>query len=185
MVVYAARGLTRREQVYDLLALAVREQHGLSPLPPVDREERGKPFFPGHPALRFNLSHSGDLALCALDGAPVGADIQTVAPRRPATVERCCAPEERAWLAGRGDSREDFALLWAMKEALVKHSGRGLTAPISAICPPLPRRDETLLERDGLFFRLYAGPGWRGAVCGCVPPPRELLWRPIPAQKNL
>ena len=132
------------------------------PLPPVDREERGKPFFPGHPALRFNLSHSGDLALCALDGAPVGADIQTAAPRRPATVERCCAPGERVWLAGRGDSWEDFALLWALKEAMVKHSGRGLTAPISAICPPLPRGDETLLERSGLFFRLYAGPGWRG-----------------------
>ena len=185
MVVYTACGLTRRTQVYDLLALAVKEQYGLSPLPPVSRGERGKPYLPDHPALHFNLSHSGGLALCALDGAPVGADIQTAAPRRPAMVERCCAPEERAWLAGRGDGWEDFALLWALKEAMVKHSGRGLTAPISAICPPLPRGDETLLERSGLFFRLYAGPGWRGAVCGCVPPPAELLWRPIPAKKNL
>ena len=185
MVVYAARGLTRREQVYDLLALAVREEYGLSPLPPMSREERGKPFFSGHPELRFNLSHSGGLALCALDGAPVGADIQTVAPRRPATVERCCSPEERAWLAGRGDSWEDFALLWALKEALVKHSGRGLTLPVSAIRPPLPQGYDTLLEQGGLFFRLYAGSGWRGAVCGCVPPPGELLWRPLPAQKNL
>ena len=185
MVLYAARGLTRREQVYDLLAMAVKEEYGLSPLPPIGREERGKPFFPGHPGLCFNLSHSGGLALCALDGAPVGADIQTVAPRRPATVERCCSPEERVWLAGRGDSWEDFALLWAMKEAMVKHSGRGLTLPVSAIRPPLPREDETLLEGDGLFFRLYRGEYWRGAVCGRVPPPGELLWRPLPAQKNL
>lgn len=185
MVVYAACGLTRREQVYDLLALAVREQHGLSPLPPVSRGERGKPYLPDHPALHFNLSHSGGLALCALDGAPVGADIQTVAPRRPAMVERCCAPEERAWLAGRGDGWEDFALLWALKEAMVKRSGRGLTLPVSAITPPLPRGGETLLEQDGLFFRLYRGENWRGAVCGRVPPPGELLWRPVPVQKNL
>lgn len=185
MVVYAVCGLTRREQVYDLLALAVREQHGLFPLPPVVREERGKPFLPGHPELCFNLSHSGELALCALDGAPVGADIQTVSPHRPATVERCCSPEERAWLAERGDSWEDFALLWALKEAMVKHSGTGLTLPISAIRPPLPRGDETLLEQDGLFFRLYRGENWRGAVCGRVPPPGELLWRPVPVQKNL
>lgn len=185
MVVYAARALTRREQVYDLLALAVREQHGLSPLPPVSRGERGKPYLPDHPALHFNLSHSGGLALCALDGAPVGADIQTVAPRRPAMVERCCAPEERAWLAERGDSWEDFALLWALKEAMVKRSGRGLTLPVSAIRPPLPRGDETLLEQGGLFFRLYRGENWRGAVCGRVPPPGELLWRPVPVQKNL
>ena len=185
MVVYAARVLTRREQVYDLLALAVKERYGLSPLPPVAREERGKPFFPGHPGLCFSLSHSGDLALCALDSAPVGADIQTIAPRRPATVERCCSPEERIWLAGRGDSWEDFALLWALKEALVKHSGKGLTLPISAIRPPLTRGDGTLLEGDGLFFRLYRGEGWRGAVCGCVPPPENLLRQPLPAQKNL
>ena len=185
MIVYAACGLARREQVYDLLALAVREQYGLSPLPPVSRQAQGKPLFPGHPEICFNLSHSGALALCVLDGAPVGADIQAAAPRRPVTVERCCCAEERVWLAERGDSWGDFALLWALKEAMVKHSGKGLTLPVSAIRPPLPRGDEALLERDGLFFRLYQGEGWRGAVCGRVPPPAELFWRPIPTQKNL
>ena len=184
VVVYLADNITLRSQARLLLALAAKEQYGLSPLPPISRAERGKPFFPDHPEINFSLSHSGTLALCALDSAPVGADIQTAAPRRPAMVERCCSPEERVWLAGRGDSPEAFALLWSLKEAMVKHSGKGLTLPISAIRPPLPRGEETLLEQDGLYFRLYAGPGWRGAVCGLTPPP-ELRRRPLPPQKNL
>ena len=100
-------------------------------------------------------------------------------------MERCCSPVERAWLAARGDRWEDFALLWSLKEALVKQWGTGLTFPVSAIEPPLPTGGETLLTRDGLWFRLYQGEGWRGAVCGLTPPPEQLLWRTLSAEKNL
>ena len=185
MVVYAANDMIRRAQARELLAQAAAEQCGLSPLPPIQAGSRGKPFFPDHPELHFNLSHSGPLVLCALDSSPVGADIQAVAPRRPATVELCCSPVERAWLATRGDRWEDFALLWSLKEALVKQRGTGLTFPVSAIEPPLPRGEENLLERDDLWFRLYQGEGWQGAVCGLTPPPEQLLWRTLSAEKNL
>ena len=62
MVIYAARDLTCRSQARDLLALAVRETWGLSPLPEIARREGGKPYFPRHEELHFNLSHSGALA---------------------------------------------------------------------------------------------------------------------------
>ena len=177
MVVYTACGLTRRTQVYNLLALAVKEQFGLSPLPPVDREERGKPFFPGHPALRFNLSHSGGLALCALDDLPVGADLQIVkASWRPGLMDRICSPAEREWLAARGDRWADFALLWAMKESRVKQTGEGLTRAIRGIAVPLPEAGETLCPLGPLWFGLYGGEGWRAAVCGLTPPPKEITW---------
>ena len=39
MVVYGASGLTSRPQARELLALAVRETWGLSPLPEVSRRE--------------------------------------------------------------------------------------------------------------------------------------------------
>ena len=48
MVIYAARDLTCRSQARDLLALAVRETWGLSPLPEIARREGGKPYFPRH-----------------------------------------------------------------------------------------------------------------------------------------
>lgn len=185
MVIYAARGLTCRRQGYDLLSLALREQYDIVSLPPIARESQGKPYFPSLPGIHFNLSHSGDLALCALDVFRMGVDIQVVTPHRPLLRERCCSPEERAWLRERGDRWEDFNLLWALKEALVKQRGTGLTSPLSSIAPPLPREGETLLFREGLYFRHYAGAGWRAAACSAVPPPEGLLWKTPFVEKNL
>lgn len=63
--------------------------------------------------LRFNLSHSGDLALVAVtQGREVGVDIQKIKPRRDIT----------------------FYKAWARREAIVKCMGTGLLAPL----PPDP-----------------------------------------------
>ena len=174
MIIYGARGLAAREQAHTLLARAAGLHWGLPSLPTIGRRQWGKPYFPARPELEFNLSHSGPFALCALDSAPVGVDIQTVRPRRPALLRRVCAPEELAWLEGRGDLWSAFALLWALKESRVKESGRGLTSPISAISIPLPA--EGPVQLDGLWFRNYKGEGWAGSVCGHSPPPDAIIW---------
>ena len=54
----------------------------------------GKPFLPGSP-LRFNISHSGALALIALSRAEVGADVELPRRRRSdAIARRFYAPGE-------------------------------------------------------------------------------------------
>ena len=176
MAVYGAKNLTGRGGAYALLALAVREEWGISPPPPLERLPGGKPAFIGWPEHEFNLSHSGPLALCALNGQPVGADIQMVKGWRPGLPARVCAPAELEWLEGREPGA--FAAVWAMKEARVKQSGQGLRlGKISDIAVPLPRPGETLLALEGLWFRLYRGEGWAGAVCALTPPPEKILWR--------
>lgn len=150
-----------------LLAGAAAEGWHLSPLPEIAWQPRGKPFFPGRPDLHFNISHSGPLALCVLDSAPVGADIQLRRlPRRMAVLDRICTPEERSWLRRRQDSPEAFTLLWTLKESRCKWSGQGLEQPISAIPVPLPQGDEGHLTLDGLHFFLHSGPGWQLCLCG-------------------
>jgi len=173
MTVWSAAGLTSRAQARDLLALAVREVWRLSPLPEIARREGGKPYFPGREDLHFNLSHSGDLALCALDSAPVGADIQVVRTWRPALPGRVCSPGELAWLEGQSDRQAAFTLLWTLKEARAKESGRGLTSSIRDIRVPLPAEGPVRL--DGLWFRTWTGPGWAAAVCGHSEPPEKIL----------
>ena len=178
MTVFGIDGLTERRQAYQLLAAAARAEWGLSPLPPLAREPGGKPFFPGLEGRCFNLSHSGPLALCALDGAPVGADVQLVLAHRPGLPARVCAPDELAWLGP--PEGEDywarFAQLWALKECRVKQSGEGLRRPISSIRVPLPRAGGEPCRLDGLWFRCYTGPGWRAAVCGLSLPPAGICW---------
>lgn len=175
MVIYGAEGLESRAQAWDLLALAAAEYWGLSPLPETARAPGGKPYFPGKPELRFNLSHSGALALCALDSRPVGVDIQEVKQWRPTLPRRVCTREELAWLEGQPRFWPAFTRLWALKEARAKAGGRGLTRPVREIRVPLPGAGAARL--DGLWFGCYQGPGWAAAVCGQSPPPEGILWR--------
>jgi len=178
MVIYGARDLRDRSQARELLAVAAAEHWELAPLPPICRQAGGKPCFSGLEHRQFNLSHSGQLALCALDGAPVGVDIQVVKRWRPSLPARTCSPEELAWLEEQRDCWPAFTLLWALKESRAKESGLGLTLPIREIRVPLPAGGGPV-QLDGLWFRTYRGDGWAAAACGHVPPPEQILWRSL------
>jgi 4'-phosphopantetheinyl transferase len=86
--------------------------------------DHGKPEIFGS-TLRFNLSHSGDLALIALTrDAEVGIDVERTS-RRSRAIERTLTPAERAALDGR-DRHTDLLRVWCRKEALAKAGGGGL-----------------------------------------------------------
>ncbi len=116
MVLYGARGERKceKELALRLLERAAAEAWGLSPLPELARTQRGKPFFPGLPDRRFNLSHSGGVVLCALDAAPVGADVQTLRTPGAALLRRGFSPAERDWLEGPADRAAAFTALWVL-----------------------------------------------------------------------
>lgn len=166
MVIYALEHPQARKLAYRLLERCVELHWDLSPMPELVRGERGKPFFPDFPNHHFNISHSGEIVVCALDSAPVGVDIQKARQWREGLLREVCSPEERDWMRRRDDSQEAFAQLWSMKEARCKHSGRGLRRPISAISVPLPEEGEDTLELDGLRYYLHSGPGWQMCLCG-------------------
>lgn len=179
MVLYGTDSLETRAQAYDLLAIAAKEHWGLSPLPQLVRAPLGKPAFASGQGLEFNLSHSGPLALCALDHDPVGVDIQLVKSWRPSLPRRVCSLEQLEWLEQQEDVWRGFTALWAMKESRAKQSGQGLRGSIAAISVPLPRPDETLYAHQGLWFRLYFGPDWVGSACGTAHPPEQIHWRTL------
>ena len=172
MVLYGARGLTDRSQSRALLAQAAAEHWGLSPLPEIARQSGGKPYFPQREDCCFNLSHSGGLALCALDGESVGVDIQVVRGWRPALPRRVCSQEEMAWLESQPQLWPAFTQLWCLKEARVKESGQGLRGLLRSIRVPFP--EEGAVSLDGLWFRSYQGDGWAAAVCGHCKPPKNV-----------
>ena len=158
-----------RETARRLLAFAVFQAWGWTGLPPVERGRRGKPFFPGMPERQFSLSHSGGLVLCALsDRGAVGADIERVRPHRRELPAYVMSEGELAAFDG---SWEDFARVWALKEAYVKCLGGSIFPPREAPAPP------------PLPHRCYAGEGWRAALC-CAetadPPPAAIQWISLP-----
>lgn len=127
-------------------ALARRAVSALSGLEPgavsFARHPGGKPYVPGV-EVHFNLSHSGDLVLCAAAPFPVGADLQQERPLSPALVRRMA----RAGFPG--GSEADFFRWWVHQEAVGKLTGQGLSlAPLSS--EPLALSGE--LEAGGLRY---------------------------------
>lgn len=164
MIVYALQTSAARKFSRPLLAAAVQDYFHME-LPAIQLGAHGKPYFPSRPDCQFNISHSGDLLVCALARYPVGVDIQTVKPHSQRLLDRVCSEAERAWLRGYNDDPAAFAKLWTLKESRCKQSGRGLTMPISQLTIPLPAAGETSLILDSLAFSLISGIDWEFCLC--------------------
>lgn len=149
---------------YVLLASLLREARGMDSLPHMERREGGKPFFPGHPNLHFNLSHSRDLGMAALADAPVGCDVEVVRPRSESLPRYALDDEQFRWFQSRGERWEDFCALWTLKEARVKCTGQGLRLHPRDIAVPLPEPGQETVF-DGFRFLALAGDRWRAALC--------------------
>jgi len=85
----------------------------------------------GRPAIRFNISHSAELALVAVcRGRELGVDLERVRPIVEADriVASYFSPREQSDFAAIGDEHKELAFLrgWTRKEAILKGLGIGL-----------------------------------------------------------
>lgn len=94
-----------------------------------------KPFLP-HDTLQFNLSHSHDIAICAVTMKhAVGVDIEKMESRAYEDItERFFSEHENAALKTLPISQKmsAFFRLWTRKEAIVKAIGKGLFCPLNS-----------------------------------------------------
>ncbi|MCC6418689.1 MAG: 4'-phosphopantetheinyl transferase superfamily protein [Gemmataceae bacterium] len=99
----------------------------------------GKPFLVESPGdVRFNASHSGDVALYAVvRAAEVGIDVERLrlVAETEYIAERFFSPREHAILAALPPEGRLRAFLhaWTRKEAYLKAIGKGLQIPLSAV----------------------------------------------------
>jgi 4'-phosphopantetheinyl transferase len=92
----------------------------------------GKPTLPagcGDGTVCFNLSHSADVAVCAVArGHEVGIDVEQI--RENVSTERIAAQffsaQEQALLTERGNTTVAFSRIWVRKEACLKATGEGI-----------------------------------------------------------
>lgn len=92
--------------------------------------------------FHFNLSHSGELALCVLGGdRRVGVDIEIIRPiqRLENMMERCLSKAEQKQVESTAEPLRAFLQRWTCKEAYLKAIGKGLSQSMQAV-----EVDETL-----------------------------------------
>jgi 4'-phosphopantetheinyl transferase len=169
----AARGLLR-----EILSLYLK-------LPPASLRfvytPYGKPHLAdgsGAEGLRFNVSHSGGMALYAVScGRELGVDIEEVRAdvEYEQIAERFFSKQEVLALRElpAGLRQEAFYLCWTRKEAYIKGIGEGLSLPLDSFDVSLtPGAPASLLAvrgdaREGARWDLRAlepGPGYHAAL---------------------
>jgi 4'-phosphopantetheinyl transferase len=92
----------------------------------------GKPVLKGE-LLNFNLSHSGDVAVCAVAEREVGVDVERIQPElaQPWIAEQFFTPEEARHIRALPLQQrcQQFFECWTRKEALLKAMGLGFSRP--------------------------------------------------------
>ena len=137
----------RREPLcaYLFLRRALWEQYRWRDLPEIRLSSFGKPYFPEHPDIHFNLSHTAGAVLVALSDRPVGVDIEHIRPVSQRAMQR---------LAGVVSERAFFEN-WVRREARAKRSGAGVGTTLSA---------EEDLPPGEQFYLLDTFPGYVAGV---------------------
>lgn len=171
-------GKLRRERIFSYLLLshAYCENFNL-PMPDIERDENGKPYF-ALGSVRFNLSHTDNLAAVIIsDEGDVGIDVQKVSPRvseglmekvekSPLIMEKSETLTEPNFLRAEGDrllpnepdfscgNETSFFRKWTEREALAKADGVGLSLLSKILAEDFILISEGVLkiDRDKYFF---------------------------------
>ncbi len=106
--------------------------------------KNGKPFAE-NTKVQFNISHSGNLVVCAVDDKPVGIDVEQIRNIELKIAKRIYTDDELFYLFGFCPSDDDFKSspddgmllrffeLWTAKEAYLKYTGAGITENLKTL----------------------------------------------------
>lgn len=96
--------------------------------------EHGKPYAVG--CAEFNISHSGNMIVCAVADNPVGIDVELIKPINPGIVRKLCTESDNRYIYEKNSPNETdefsdeqlyrFYEVWTAKEAYFKCIGTGI-----------------------------------------------------------
>lgn len=107
----------------------------------------GKPALLGKSAPHFNISHSGNYAVCALSEIPCGIDIQKKKELKNRHIfEKILSTKEQNEVFLSKDKTSAFYKYWTRKESFLKLTGQGITVDLRKIPKPAWQEDFALQE---------------------------------------
>ncbi len=150
-------------RAYMLLWDGLQSEYNLKTAPEFAYEENGKPYLPFYRDIHFNLSHTRNAVLCAIDTKPIGADIEMISARGMKHLLSFFPEEQQAEILGAEDSILAFTRLWTRTESYLKLTGDGITGAEALSRIPFADTNlvlfETVLREDAGF--IYSICQWR------------------------
>ena len=134
-------------------------------------DSNGKPYIQQN--MCFSLSHSGEMAICAISNKPIGCDVEIIKPAKLNLAKKYFTKTENELLENDADTM--FCRIWAAKESFIKFTGLGLRQHLKSFEVDLSKGK--ILYSDRVYhlneFNLYDK--YRCCVCSLSDVPTELI----------
>ena len=90
-----------------------------------------KPYF--NTNFHFSTAHSADMIICAAGIAPIGIDIEFIAPIEPQDYRQYLTDKEWLYIQNAKNKINAFYEIWTKKEAILKALGTGLDLELNTL----------------------------------------------------
>lgn len=135
----------------------------------IERKCGGKPYIQG--GDEFNISHSGDITVCAVSSFPVGVDIERIKERDISKIVKAFDARERQKIEEKtGEEKlREFYRIWTVKEAVCKLKGCGISRRMLG---------SITADNHGCFLKSYIYAG-EYILTVCAKEEREILFHGV------
>lgn len=99
----------------------------------ITRNMYGKPFYLNNRDISFNISHSGEWVVCAVDSNQLGIDIEEMKRVDYKLIHDIATKDEFKHYQSTSNKLNTFYKIWTLKESYVKALGIGLSIPFDTI----------------------------------------------------
>lgn len=100
-----------------------------------DKNKYGKPYLKDYLDFNFNISHSGEYVLCAIDNKPIGIDVEEVKHIKYEDIAKnFFTTKEYSYIINEDFNfrLNNFYEIWTLKESYIKCLGQGLSVPLKS-----------------------------------------------------
>lgn len=140
--IYALSELLARYAIFDAF--------GISEIK-INSNKYGKPLLEEQKGMHFNVSHSGDIIVCAVSSYDVGIDIEFMRECNYLKIaKRVFSESEYLFLhnSAEREKKERFFEIWTMKESYIKYIGKGFSLPLNSFSVDFESKPIRVLDAD-------------------------------------
>lgn len=138
-----------------------------------EKNQYGKPYLKGYPKFNFNISHSGDFVVCAIDDKPIGIDIEEVKYIEYEDIaKRFFTVSEFNYIVKQDLDIQlsKFYEIWTLKESYIKCCGQGLSIPLKSFSIDIDQYENIKgiinnKHKEHIFKRFNIDSNYKMAVC--------------------
>lgn len=132
----------------------------------------GKPYIENE-SVCFNLSHSGEMVMCAISPKEVGCDVEKITDIDLEIAKRFFYTTEYDAIISAQNQRDTFFRLWTLKESFMKSTGLGMKLPLDSFKIEIDTNKITVTQnvnQNNYYFNEYnLNDGYKYAVCSRLP----------------